>query len=73
MQPALHPQAAPIRPDDESAKRMEHGRFQQDFVEVEEIGSGEFGKVIKVHRKNGREGEMFAVKKSKRFEGVRHR
>ena len=52
---------------------MEHGRFQQDFVEVEEIGSGEFGKVIKVYRKNGREGEMFAVKKSKRFEGIRHR
>jgi len=45
----------------------------RDFVEVDEVGSGEFGKVIKVRCKGGREGEMFAVKKSKMFEGMRHR
>ena len=73
MQPPRHPQASPVQQGDGSA-RIEHGRFQQDFVEVEEIGSGQFGKVMKVHHKNRREGEEeFAVKKSKRFEGVRHR
>jgi mitosis inhibitor protein kinase SWE1 len=49
------------------------GRFARDFVEVDEVGSGEFGKVIKVRCRGGCEGEMFAVKKSKRFEGTRHR
>ena len=29
--------------------------------------------MMKVRYKSGREGEVFAVKKSKRFEGVRHR
>ena len=66
-------QASPVQQGDESARGAGHGRFQQDFVEVEEIGSGEFGKVMKVHCKNGREGEAFAVKMSKKFEGVRHR
>jgi mitosis inhibitor protein kinase SWE1 len=38
------------------------------------VGSGQFGSVIKVRHKGGRlDGEVFAVKKSKRFEGVRHR
>jgi hypothetical protein len=31
------------------------GRFEQDFVEVDEIGTGEFGKVIKVRYKDVRE------------------
>jgi mitosis inhibitor protein kinase SWE1 len=42
-------------------------------VEVGEVGSGEFGKVIKVRRKDGDNSEVYAIKKSKRFEGVRHR
>ncbi|KAJ7594330.1 hypothetical protein C8J56DRAFT_926490 [Mycena floridula] len=49
------------------------GRYERDFVQVEEIGSGEFGKVIKVRVKGGDSGEVFAVKKSRRFEGVKHR
>lgn len=49
------------------------GRFEQDFVVDDEVGSGEFGKVIKVHYKNGDDHEVFAVKKSKQFEGPRHR
>ncbi|KAL0956458.1 hypothetical protein HGRIS_002604 [Hohenbuehelia grisea] len=50
------------------------GRFEREFVEVEEVGTGEFGKVIKVRRKaSGDGGEVYAIKKSKQFEGVRHR
>jgi mitosis inhibitor protein kinase SWE1 len=48
------------------------GRFERDFVEIEEVGSGEFGKVIKVQRK-GSGDELYAIKKSKRFEGTKHR
>lgn len=54
------------------------GRFEREFVEIGELGSGEFGKVMKVRRQNGltisgTSGEITAVKKSKRFEGIRHR
>ncbi|KAG6873414.1 hypothetical protein C0995_015839 [Termitomyces sp. Mi166 len=48
-------------------------RFERDFVVDGEIGSGEFGKVIKVRCKNSDDTEVFAVKKSKRVEGPRHR
>ncbi|CCM00272.1 uncharacterized protein FIBRA_02302 [Fibroporia radiculosa] len=55
------------------------GRFGRDFVEVDELGTGEFGRVMKVRYKEGvpvirgKEGEYYAVKKSKRFEGAKHR
>lgn len=49
------------------------GRFERDFVEIEEVGSGHFGKVIKVQRKGGGDIELYAIKKSKRFEGTKHR
>ena len=49
------------------------GRFERDFDEVEEIGSGEFGKVMKVKNKNGSDGVLSAVKRSKSFEGAKHR
>ena len=56
------------------------GRFEREFVEIGEVGSGEFGKVMKVRRQSdlsgtttGSSGDISAVKKSKRFEGVRHR
>jgi len=49
------------------------GRFERDFVEIEEVGSGEFGKVIKVQQKGGDDVELYAIKKSKRFEGTKHR
>ncbi|TFK23926.1 hypothetical protein FA15DRAFT_670013 [Coprinopsis marcescibilis] len=49
------------------------GRFEREFVTVDEVGSGEFGSVIKVRRKNGDDNEVYAIKKSKRFEGVKHR
>lgn len=49
----------------------EPGRFEREFVELAEVGSGEFGKVIKVRRKMG--SEVFAIKKSKQFEGAKHR
>ena len=55
------------------------GRFEREFVEIGEVGSGEFGKVMKVRRQSNLSGssslsgDISAVKKSKRFEGVRHR
>lgn len=48
------------------------GHFERAFEEVDELGSGEFGKAIKV-RSRGAKPTEYAVKKSKRFEGVRHR
>ncbi|KAI5123074.1 hypothetical protein M0805_000508 [Coniferiporia weirii] len=60
---------APSRPYDQP------GRFEREFVEVDKIGAGEFGSAIKVCYKDdfGSEGHVYAVKKSKRFEGNRHR
>jgi len=49
------------------------GRFEKEFVEVEQVGSGEFGRVMKVRAKHGREDKVWAVKRSKPFEGPRHR
>ncbi len=52
----------------------EPGRFLRDYVEVDELGSGEFGRAMKVRYKDlARGNDVFAVKKSKRFEGVKHR
>lgn len=68
---SLVDQQSPLEP--KTTAEQPPGRFERDFVEDDEVGSGEFGKVMKVRCKNGREGEVFAVKKSKRFEGVRHR
>lgn len=50
------------------------GKFEREFVEIDELGRGEFGRVMKARYKES-EGStvMFAVKKSKRFEGVKHR
>ncbi|EAU91472.2 other/WEE protein kinase [Coprinopsis cinerea okayama7 len=49
------------------------GRFERDFVTVDEVGSGEFGSVIKVRSKGGDENKVYAIKRSKRFEGAKHR
>ena len=49
------------------------GRFERDFVEIKEVGSGEFGKVIQVQRKGDGDVELYAIKKSKQFEGTKHR
>ncbi|KAH6914326.1 other/WEE protein kinase [Coprinopsis sp. MPI-PUGE-AT-0042] len=49
------------------------GRFERDFETVDEVGSGEFGSVIKVRSKNGGDNRLYAIKRSKRFEGVKHR
>lgn len=49
------------------------GRFEKEFVEIDQIGSGEFGKVLKVRSKNGPSEGVSAVKRSKPFEGPRHR
>lgn len=48
------------------------GRFESKFVEIDELGRGQFGRVMKARYKQGSQ-QMFAVKKSKRYEGVKHR
>jgi mitosis inhibitor protein kinase SWE1 len=52
---------------------QETSRFERDFETVDELGSGEFGNVIKVRSKAGNDAQVYAIKKSKRFEGVKHR
>ena len=55
-------------------KADDEGRFEREFVEVEKIGSGEFGTAMKVRYKNEKDADqVFAIKKSKRLEGARHR
>ena len=57
------------------------GKFERDFdVLDEDLGSGEFGRVVKVRQKpdglgttNARGEDLYAVKKSKPIEGVKHR
>lgn len=60
------------------------GKFERDFdVLDEDLGSGEFGRVIKVRRKaededdfgsmNAKDDNVYAVKKSKPIEGAKHR
>jgi mitosis inhibitor protein kinase SWE1 len=58
--------SAPLEP--KAAEKQLPGRFEQDFVEDDVVGSGELGMVMKVRYKNGREGEVFVLKKSKGFE-----
>jgi mitosis inhibitor protein kinase SWE1 len=60
-------------PPPSSSRPSPRGRFERDFAEVDELGSGEFGRVIKAKWKRGGSEEMFAIKKSKRYEGTRHR
>lgn len=73
---------SPLGPRSRKMSAIEHvrnvsdaGRFEKEFVEVEQVGSGEFGKVIKVRAKIRRELDdtVWAVKRSKPFEGPRHR
>ncbi|EPQ57327.1 kinase-like protein [Gloeophyllum trabeum ATCC 11539] len=49
------------------------GRYERDFVEIEEIGRGEFGRVVKVKPRQASTKEVYAIKISKRFEGARRR
>ena len=58
-----------------TSRAEDEGRFESEFVEVEKIGSGEFGTAMKVRYKDDKKGanRLFAIKKSKRLEGARHR
>jgi mitosis inhibitor protein kinase SWE1 len=60
------------RLSDTFAEDEQPGRFERDFEEIEEIGSGEFGKVIKAQSKHDAM-QVYAIKKSKQFEGAKHR
>ena len=73
----LASQRLPISPLHQHARPAVNdklGRFDKEFVEIDQIGSGEFGKVLKVRSKNGPSSDnLWAVKRSKPFEGPRHR
>ncbi|KAG9081228.1 isoleucine--tRNA ligase, partial [Ceratobasidium sp. UAMH 11750] len=62
--PAFHPPAV-VEPD----PTMTLGRLEREYTTVQQIGKGTFGQVLKVEK----DGRLFAVKRSKPFEGVRHR
>ena len=47
------------------------GRFEEQFALVDELGNGQFGIVL--HVKDKRTEAEYAIKKSRRFEGVKHR
>lgn len=58
------------------------GRFEREFdVLDEDLGSGEFGRVVGVRRKadddfgsmNAKDDKTYAIKKSKPIEGMKHR
>ena len=60
------------------------GRFERDFnILDEDLGSGEFGRVLKVRQKTDNDDDpgsmvaeddnVYAIKKSKPIEGVKHR
>jgi mitosis inhibitor protein kinase SWE1 len=49
------------------------GKFDRDFVEIDDLGSGEFGKASKVRYRNSADARVFAVKRSRTFEGIKHR
>jgi mitosis inhibitor protein kinase SWE1 len=65
---------ARVRMSSMSGEQHRAGYFEREFVEIDDLGSGEFGKVIKARRKAaGADGEIFAVKQSRQFEGTRQR
>ncbi|KIJ49445.1 hypothetical protein M422DRAFT_27812 [Sphaerobolus stellatus SS14] len=71
FRPSTRPSLGVLRREPNEHERP--GQFERDFVVVEELGSGEFGSAIKVRYKEGNAKEVFAIKKSKRLEGVKHR
>lgn len=71
--PVSRPSSIVRRRSSEPFAEEQPGRFEREFVEVDEVGSGQFGKVIKVRRKTDNVAEFSAIKKSKQFEGAKHR
>ncbi|KAG9100258.1 hypothetical protein FS749_015829 [Ceratobasidium sp. UAMH 11750] len=61
--PVFHPPAV-VEPD----PTMTLGRLEREYTTVQQIGKGTFRQVLKVERDEC----LFAVKRSKPFEGVRH-
>lgn len=49
------------------------GKFERDFITLDTLGTGQFGSALKVKYKFGNEQDVFAIKKSKRLEGPKHR
>ncbi|KAG9309103.1 hypothetical protein JVU11DRAFT_10990 [Chiua virens] len=62
----LHSHSRPVAND-----KLEHS--DKEFVEINQIESGEFGKVPTVQSRNGSPNSVWAVKWSKPFEGSQHR
>lgn len=57
--------------------KQELGRFESEFVHEEELGAGSFGEAYRVASINKKspsgQPKMYAVKRSKPYEGTRHR
>lgn len=49
------------------------GKFEREFTTLDNLGTGEFGSALKVKSKSGNDDDVYAVKKSKRLEGPKHR
>jgi hypothetical protein len=47
------------------------GQFEEQFALIDELGNGQFGIVL--HVKDKKTEVEYAIKKSRRFEGVKHR
>ncbi|KAE9394907.1 kinase-like protein [Gymnopus androsaceus JB14] len=69
--PRLSGRTRTRRSSQPTRQEQRSGRFENQFVELAQVGSGEFGKVLKVRVRDGNS-ECFAIKRSKRFEGAKH-
>lgn len=49
------------------------GKFEREFTTLDNLGTGEFGSALKVKCKSGNDQDVYAIKKSKRLEGPKHR
>ncbi|KAL1673743.1 hypothetical protein EV122DRAFT_282658 [Schizophyllum commune] len=73
LRPSSRSSVRSRQPSGEMNSYEQPGRFDRDFEELAEVGSGNFGKVIKVRSKFSFSNSVFAVKKSKPYEGTKHR
>lgn len=73
LRPSSRSSVRSRQPSGEMNTYEQPGRFDRDFEEIAEVGSGNFGKVIKVRSKFSFSNSVFAVKKSKPYEGTKHR
>ncbi|EIN11277.1 hypothetical protein PUNSTDRAFT_131444 [Punctularia strigosozonata HHB-11173 SS5] len=72
--PRTHSRSRSMHPPPRLSTAEERpGKFERDFEVINDLGSGEFGKASKVRYRNSADARVFAIKKSRRFEGMKHR